>query len=189
MISPAHQRLRDATRDDHERLESRLDILRRISDVADRGPLVRAFLGFHAAMEAAVAPWLADLPGLAFEARRRTPVLQRDLQDLGLAPGAPQAGVPAPDSLGEALGLMYVLEGSTLGGRVIRREVAARGGEFKGLGFLDPYGEEAGAQWRAFLAILDRHTAVPDAEAASITGARAGFRHAERLLCEETALV
>lgn len=48
----------------------------------------------------------------------------------------------------EALGFLYVIEGSTLGGRLILRELAAGGAEITGLSFLDPFGAE-GALERA----------------------------------------
>ena len=181
MSSDVHVRLREATRSAHEGLERRLAILERIATPAGRRELLVRFWRLHAEAEAALAPWLAPVAGLEFEGRRRTAVLRRDLAALGVAPPPLGAG-PRVASLGEALGLMYVLEGSTLGGKVIRREVAAAGGDFAGLAFLDPYGPAAGQRWRSFLAVLAG--AAPDE---AVAGARAGFRHAELRLCEEPA--
>ena len=98
-------------------------------------------------------------------------------------PAAAPEAPPPVGSLGEALGLLYVLEGSTLGGKVIRRQVEASGGDMAGLTFLDPYGAQAGERWRSFLAVLDR-AAGAEPEGA-VAGARAGFRHAELRLCGE----
>lgn len=178
MVSPAHSRLREATREDHARLEARVDILRRIAEPAGRAELVARFWRLHAAAEAAIAPWLEDLAELDFAARRRTAQLRRDLHHHGLAPTEPAAGVTVA-SRSEALGLMYVLEGSTLGGKVIRREAEAAGRDLAGLSFLDPYGAAAGARWRSFLDVLAQ--AEPEA---AVAGARAGFRHAEETLCD-----
>lgn len=178
MISDTHRRVREATEAHHQRLETRLDIFSRIDSRQGRRALVERFAAFHAAAEAALEPWVGDLPGLDFEARRRSGQLARDLVALGggrRAHGAPIRLAGA----GQALGLMYVLEGSTLGGRVIRKRVAAAGGDMEGLGFLDPYGEAVGERWRAFLALVD---AEPDVEGV-MAGAVAGFAHAERELC------
>lgn len=182
MTSHAHRRLRDATQADHQRLEHRVDILRRIETPDGRRRLVEGFSGLHNDAEAALAPWLAALPGLDFEARRRSARLAADLAVVGGAPPAPEP--IAVRSLGEALGVMYVLEGSTLGGRVIRKQVTARGGDMAGLSFLDPYGEAVGERWKSFLAVLGAHAA--DAEA-MVAGALAGFRHAEHRLCPAPA--
>lgn len=185
MISDAHGRLREATLVDHQRLETRLDILTRIARPDDRRALVEGFHALHAEAEAALAPWLRTLPGLEFDARRRTVQLARDLVAVG---GAPRGGGPdliVVSGVGEALGRMYVLEGSTLGGRVIRKSVDGRGEGMRGLSFLDPYGDQVGARWRDFLAVLDGHARTSADRDAMVAGARAGFRHAEERLCGE----
>lgn len=189
MISDAHRRLRDATQADHRRLEDRLDILSRLESDAGRRALTGRFWRLHAEMEAATAPWIGDLAGLEFDQRRRTSLLRGDLDAMGLAAPPAAAGAIAAHSIGEALGLMYVLEGSTLGGRAIRREVEARGGDMAGLGFLDPYGARTGERWRSFLAVLDDVLETPAACDAAVAGALAGFRHAELRLCEAPAHV
>ena len=189
MNSEAHRRLRDATQVDHRRLETRVDILTRIATTDGRRALVQRFHGLHAEAEAALAPWLADLAGLEFDARRRSVQLAVDLAVLdGDPPSKPEHAL-AVTSVSEALGRMYVLEGSTLGGQVIRRAVEARGDGMRGLSFLDPYGERVGERWRAFLAVVDRHVRAPEDMEAMVGGAVAGFRLAELHLCGETELV
>ncbi|MGA0607501.1 biliverdin-producing heme oxygenase [Phenylobacterium sp. VNQ135] len=187
MVSVVHQRLRVATRADHERLESRADLIERVSTPAGRRSVVQRFWRLHAEVEAAVAPWLAELDGLDFQDRRRTERLSADLETLGLEAPSEHAHGPDVGSLAEALGHLYVLEGSTLGGRTIRRSLDALGSDMHGLSFLDPYGERTGERWRAFLDVLDRHAATPQAVEATVRGAVAGFRHAERRICEGQA--
>ena len=183
MINDVRLHLREATRDIHERLESRLDILVEARTTAGRRAMVSRFHRFHAEVEAAAAPWLTGTPGLDFEARRRTPQLLRDMADLGM--GLPGAVHPiAAGGEREALGMMYVLEGSTLGGLVIRRKLEAAGQAMTGLSFLDPYGEAAAERWRDFLAVLATRVRSPDAVGAALRGASTAFRHAERRLCE-----
>ena len=54
------------------------------------------------------------------------------------------------DSTHTCLGALYVLEGATLGGQVLRREMAQRLGvnADNGGAFLDVYGAETGRRWR-----------------------------------------
>ena len=92
--------------------------------------------------------------GAGFEPRSRANGIAQDLTILGQRT-SPPARPAAPTSAGEALGWVYVAEGSMLGGRIIRRRLAAEGRDLDGLGFLDPYGEETGARWRAFMDLLD----------------------------------
>jgi heme oxygenase len=187
MTNDIHRRLREATAPEHQRLEARLAVHQRIASRAGRAALIARYWRFHGHAEAALAPWLSDLEGLDFEARLRTPLLARDFADLGLAPPAGAGAGDPVESRGEALGVLYVLEGSALGGRVIRRQLAARGADFVGLGFLDPYGGRTGERWRSFLDVLERETAEPEAAEAAVAGALAGFRQAEAALCETGA--
>lgn len=187
MTSDAQRRLRTATDADHRRLEARLDIFEAVNSRAGRCALVQRFHGLHVAAEAATAPWLADMAGLDFEVRRRSGLLEQDLTALGAAPSSLDHPPIHVGGVGEALGLMYVVEGSALGGQVIRRRIVAGGGDLTGLGFLDPYGRRLGERWRAFLRVLDEAAAVPAVGDAMQAGAVAGFRHAEARLCAEVA--
>jgi heme oxygenase len=95
---------------------------------------------------------------------------------------------PAPRSAAEALGMLYVLEGSTLGGRMILRALAERGVHDPALQFLDPYGTDTGARWRAFLDVLARETGDDEERiAAACRGGVTAFRHAADVLCGERA--
>ena len=73
---------------------------------------------------------------------------------------------------------------SMLGGRVILKDLASRGADHTGLGFLDPYGAEVGETWRAFVIVLESQVSDPG-EAA--VGALAAFGCAEDILCMEDA--
>jgi heme oxygenase len=170
-------RLRAATGEAHKRLEDRLDAVNRLADPAQRAGLLARYAAFHGPTEAALAPWLAQTPGLYFASRCRAPLLP-DFT------GAPE--FPAPQSTGEALGVLYVLEGSTLGGRMIMRALADRGVDDLALTFLDPYGTDTGARWRSFLDVLIRYSGEDEGLIAEVCrGGVAGFRYAERVLCED----
>src|SRR5205085_12280596 len=120
--------LREATRQAHRDPEDELKLLERVSTPAGRRALVQRFYGLHAGAERALGPLLSTVAGLDFEARRRAPLLAADLAELGVDAGrTPVCTLATPGSVGEALGVFYVLEGSSLGGAVIRRMLAARG--------------------------------------------------------------
>lgn len=187
MISDAHQRLRDATRADHDRLERRVDILKRIASPDTRRALVEGFYGLHRDVESAVAPWLSGVADLEFAARRRSERLARDLEVTGGR--APDVDPVAVRGRPEALGLMYVLEGSTLGGQVIRRAATRAGVSMDGLSFLDPYGAAVGSRWKAFLNVLDAHAQSAGDIDGMVAGARRGFALTEARLCGLGAVV
>ena len=87
----------------------------------------------------------------------------------------------------EAFGACYVLEGSTLGGRMISRLVQRDGALSLGTGFLDPYGPETGPMWRSFLHVLEREAAGDVAFAAkAVSGAKKTFALAKTTLSKPT---
>lgn len=149
-------RLRLETQAEHARVE------RLVPDVAsqDASPdAYQVFLarmwGFHAPLE----QHLFGLPGMdqVFEdlaVRAKTPLLEADLRALGLSPRLLPT-CPLPGDVGEVragIGAFYVLEGATLGGQVILRELTRAIPETlsKAQGFLNCYGSRTGAMWKLF---------------------------------------
>lgn len=175
---PTLARLRLATGEIHGRLERNLDAIERFADPQSRAELAARFAALHMPAGAALARKLEAVAGLDLATRDRNHLFAaaKDRQ--------PLPEFPEPRSTAEALGMLYVLEGSTLGGRLILRALRERGVDVSGLAFLDPYGAETGARWRSFLAILERETA-GDAEriGAACEGALRAFAHTEAVLC------
>lgn len=181
-------RLRAATGAAHARLETALDLVERVADPGERRRLVARFLALHEGAEARLAPWLARQAELEPETRMRARLIRADLKLLGGGDESPGPQAPEIGSLGRALGWLYVLEGSTLGGRTIHRALETRGLDARGLTFLNPYGEAAGERWRAFVAVLDRLHREGQAGADEIVaGGVDGFDHAFRVLCGRQA--
>lgn len=116
---------------------------------------VRAQLEDQLDRNGAAGVW-ADWPG-----RRIAGLITQDLADLGLAVSRPPEGEKTPLSIGELLATMYVLEGSSLGARVLV-------GSVQPLGFSAVYGArhlhaqagDAGA-WRRFLSVLESAPVAP----------------------------
>lgn len=178
-------RLRAATAACHQQLEQEAAVIERAACPARRAALVRAFHALHAAADAALAPLLESLPGLDYARRRRLPLLEADLRTLA-EPPAPPIGPAAPACAAEAMGMLYVLEGSTLGAQVVRHELARQGADLAGLSFLDPYGRDTGAMWRSFLAVLRRVAGEqPGGREAAVRGGLAGFALARKALARE----
>ena len=118
--------------------------------------------------------------------RRRMHLLQADLAALGLSAhevaGLPACPLPLLRNAVEALGSLYVMEGSTLGGRVIERNVERCLGfdGRHGCAYFAGYGTRTGAMWGLFLQRLDE---APAADAQQVTeGATATFERLARWL-------
>lgn len=179
------EHLRQATRPAHERLETRLDIFNRLRDIPARRALLARFLGFYRPQESALAPYLDAVPGFDFARRRKSDILRHDLQTLGLDRDS-IAALPCdfPVTLqdeAEAFGLCYVMEGATLGGAVITKQLEKHGIAATGLTFFHSYGKDTGEMWRQFCARLEERCAGP-AAARTIRGAVHGFTAIEAWL-------
>ncbi len=176
--------LREQTRAAHERAEATLPLLDPALSRARYRQILAAFWGFHAALE----PRLRAVEGLGLdvEARRKLPLLESDLRALGGdAAHLPVAhDVPRVDGVAEALGVMYVLEGATLGGRVISRHLASRGiGPETGGAFFAGYGEATGEMWKAFAAAIGAYAeAHPESADRMVRAADETFTLLERWL-------
>jgi len=126
---------------------------------------------------------LPDLIG-----RRRLAMVEQDLADLGVV--IPEAGEPVftagsePD-LAEALGWLYVVEGSNLGAAFLLKDAAKLGlDETFGARHLAGAPEGRGLHWRTFTAALDAVELDGEAESRAVSGAEAAFRrvHAHALV-------
>jgi len=119
--------------------------------------LLEGFYGYVAPWEHAVATFLPARLRDFFEGRRKASWLASDLAlltgDNNHANGVTKIErLPAMDSIGRVFGSMYVMEGSTLGGRFIAPHVATLFGLQSGLGnaYFEAYGLRTGSMWKAF---------------------------------------
>lgn len=151
--------VREATGTAHGRLEARMPFARQHLSHALYRRLIEAYHGFYAELEGRLQAFAGEAPLLA--GRLKTPVLLRDLQALGvdsaLAERLPRPRrLPQVTSHADWMGVMYVLEGATLGGQVLKRLMHERLAidADNGGAFLDVYGVDTGRRWRAFLAEL-----------------------------------
>lgn len=176
-------RLRAATRDAHERVD------RRFSGYDLGKPLdYRCFLEAHhavlpgceRALEASAAGRLID----DWARRVRTPALLADLDCLG---GTQARAAPAGRRLAPAaaFGMLYVLEGSRLGGAILARRVLDGGSPRCAEATRYLRHGEGLRLWPSFLAALEASIAVrddPDAVVACAIETFALFEHAPGLL-------
>jgi heme oxygenase (biliverdin-IX-beta and delta-forming) len=150
------RRLRTETAAAHRSVEDALDLL---SPQLTRTRLVdvlRRMHGFWRAAEAGLDGWAlaepADAERVQWSRRRRSPLFAADLAALGAGPDAVVPQLPPVPDTDAALGRLYVLEGSSLGGVFIDRHLATLP-QLAGAGRLaafSPYGERTGAMWHAF---------------------------------------
>lgn len=162
----AHEALRTATADCHRRVDQ-IYSTARLSDRLAYGNFLRAqaaaCLPLEASLErAGVAGVVEDWPE-----RVRGPLILADLAELEIEKPA-LAEAPAMTSAPAMLGALYVLEGSRLGAKLLKRSVPAN----------FPAAFLAGTRslsWRSFLARIDHHLGTSERRAEAIDAARRVF--------------
>ncbi len=172
-----HDRLRARTLTLHEEAERALNLEARLSSIDAYCGLLRTLWQLHAGYEAAFAgqPW--SYSPIDFAARRRSDMVLTDLRVLGVAdiPSVPLTA--SVTGMFDAIGCLYVLEGSTLGGQIILRRARERLGIAADAGaiFFRGYGEQTGAMWRQLIDAINQIPAdSPDADLVE-SGARHVF--------------
>lgn len=88
-----------------------------------------------------------------------------------------------------AMGIMYVVEGSTLGGRFIIKNIQESFGfdEENGASYFGGYGNKTGSYWKKFLNALTDFETQNNAEEEIIAGADYAFRAIHKHLSENAA--
>lgn len=167
-VQGARWALRDATRDEHDAVDSAfgrhdLSSLAGYSRFLDAQ--ARAFVAVERAIDASGATGVIQ----DWHERRRADLLLADLNDLGLTAPAP-VEPPVLTSEAEVLGAVYVLEGSRLGGAVLFRTAPFDAPRR----FLEPDG--TGPRWRSLVALLDARLIDTDQIDAAVRSARSVFR-------------
>lgn len=177
------QRLNQATHAPHARLDSTVKAQDPFSSRENFSPFVQAQYLFQSELQALYQndELIAIFPDLAARCRARQ--AEADLADLGAAVPAAVEGAPANLSRAEALGWLFVSEGSKLGAAFLIKRVAALGlTETFGARHLgEPEGGRA-AGWKLFTHTLDALDLSEEEDRAAEAGALAAFERFADLL-------
>lgn len=172
--------LKDLTRDLHLRAEQYVRILDEDATRDDYTRYLVAMLGFHAPIEQLFAAD-AELEAAGFAAceRQKSHLIARDLRIVAPSETATLrcSALPISDSLAQRIGIAYVIEGSTLGGKFILANLPPALAALKGraTAFLEGYGAATGARWKSFGAVVERVVTSAAAEAEAVAAARDTF--------------
>jgi len=173
------QRLRAETRPYHDALEQN-----RFNQELTAGTLTpEATEHFLAKMYGFLKPYENHLrqqplpPDWQVTQRLRAHLILQDLPATDGAAALPLApNFPALHTWPQLLGAMYVLEGSTLGGQVITRQLARAG--ITARTYFNGYGEQTGPMWKSFCRLLTA-AATPENEDEIVQSASQTFQQLE----------
>ncbi|MGV6393332.1 biliverdin-producing heme oxygenase [Pseudomonas caspiana] len=174
-VSLVLQELRQATAVNHRGLERRLPFTSFELDLNAYTQLIKAYYGFYVPLEKVLDRF--EWGAVTSSDRHKASALESDLLALGMTAGEVQALAQCPDlpdiqTHAQLMGALYVVEGATLGGQILRRIARDKLGIHEGTGgkFLDVYGSDTGRMWKAYLEQLaqvaapaERHQVVSSA--------------------------
>lgn len=179
-------RLRRETADLHTAVETATGLPLSIRSRLDYVSLLYRLHGFHQAAEEALAnsQWSAAWAEINVDVRRhrRAHLLASDLQAMGASRPSPATPLEGIDDFPTALGCLYVIEGSSLGGRVIGPAIRSTIGDVP-TSFFDSVDRGHPSPWRSLKDALGRFGDGADCDAV-VKGARLTFLAFERHMAE-----
>lgn len=163
------EKLRAGTKQTHEELEKEmLPFIKGATDADAYARLLHLFYGYYHPLEKGISLHLDEsvLPDLS--ARRKAGWILNDLRVIESSTEIVEdTNAPLIESRADALGAMYVMEGSSLGGKVISKMIAdnLHYPDHSALSFFYGYGGQTGSRWKEFLAVLDKFSDTDEEEA------------------------
>lgn len=169
--------LRTATTTQHKELDGIIQLMGDSVQKSYYSKILELFYGFIKSFEGGLfshPEWKSILPQI--ENRKKLEKLKADLHQLGIAAESlPVNSNPPPTSnFSEALGVMYVLEGSTLGGQMMTQHLSKKFPELAH-NYMRGYGSDTGKMWQQFLSALEKADLTKAQEQEMEKAARATF--------------
>jgi heme oxygenase len=172
-------KLKESTKQNHQQLEKALvGKLKTIRSANDYTGLLKLFYGYFGGLEQKINK-IIDTEFLPDHMeRRKTKAIADDLLSLGseIPEQATGNSLPVIANHLQALGALYVIEGSTLGGKIISKMMQQQlnlGG--KGLSFFAGYGDRTERMWDSFKSTLNKQAETPARQAEVIAAANETF--------------
>lgn len=159
--------LRTQTAEKHQQLESLMfvnDIMNNTLSIDDYKKLLTINYIIHQKLEHKLANMLDNelAEKLGMKSRLKLDSLEKDLSfweiDSLTLPALNFEFFIPDNNNAEVLGALYVLEGATLGGNVIKKHILANNnfiGKEDGLNYYGVYGDELSTKWKTFVSILN----------------------------------
>ena len=151
--------LKEFTEEAHHASEKKMIVaLKQIETYEDYIRMLNWLYGFYAPVEQLVRQQVTADKFPDITRRSRAEYILWDIRESGLPVPEPEVcdRLPVINSFHDALGALYVLEGSTLGGRVIAGMISRSLETTQCLSFFNGYGAETGYMWNSFKAYLNQ---------------------------------
>jgi len=148
--------LKTTTRAAHDKIENTVDLVAATKDEVTYPEVLKAFYAYYLPLEAKLFTYhdqFADI-GINLNTRLKTGLIAFDLETLGFRSAELETiklceDLPAIPDFYAAMGCLYVLEGSTLGGQVICKNLKSCDTFFRA------YDDQTMVMWNSFKNVLN----------------------------------
>lgn len=156
------ERLRSETKHIHQALEkAMIPGIKQATTPQAYSKILTVFYGYFKAIENLLDAQLNEEIVPAYAQRRKAHIILEDLDAMNLKGTLPALATDLPQisNIHQALGAMYVLEGSTLGGQVITKMLKQNlnVNDTAWLKFFSGYGEDTPNMWSSFIEVLNQY--------------------------------
>lgn len=156
------ERLRNETKTAHQQLEKgTIPYIKQSTNEAAYSHVLYMFYGYFSQVEEQIQGIIDESVLPDIKERRQSGAILADLNSIGYPTENLRTAneLPVIKSIPQALGAMYVLEGSTLGGRFISQMLAKQLNRTpaEGISFFSGYGEQTEAKWKKFTEMMNEY--------------------------------
>jgi heme oxygenase (biliverdin-IX-beta and delta-forming) len=164
----------------HQELEKKLVVkMRAMSTIDDYVLLLQLFYSYFGGLEKVINPHISLKLLPDYQERRKVMLISADLHTLSAeAPlTANDDNLPKITGTAEALGALYVMEGSTLGGQFIKKMISKQLtiDETYAMLFFNGYGQDTQQMWSSFKLAMDNYSS-PETDEIVINSANQTFQ-------------
>lgn len=163
-VSPILKKLRDETRTLHVELENSINLLKPQAQFEDYIRFLIKMYGFVVPIEQKLIKYepVFQKYNINLSNRSRQQKLYEDLVELGvnnISELRISSNLPIVSNFDRAWGVLYVLEGSTLGSQILLKSLTQieKLQNKHGFRYLQLYGDEVGGQWVSFCKSIDNY--------------------------------
>ncbi|MES2810008.1 MAG: biliverdin-producing heme oxygenase [Bacteroidota bacterium] len=162
--------IKEATLQNHQQTEKILiGKMKAMRSQQDYVALLSDFYGYFGGLEQQIERYVNASNLADYEERRKTAAIADDIKAMGgnVPATATAEDLPVIDNYLKAFGALYVIEGSTLGGKIISKMVQQhlRVEGTAGLSFFNSYGDNTQHMWDSFKEVLNAAPVSADEEA------------------------
>lgn len=169
--------LKEETKLNHQLLEKKLVArMRTMHSTTDYAKLLSVFYSYMGGLEQQIGACLNESVLPDYHERRKASALKADIEFLGgqIPLIATIDHLPTIKTHLQAIGALYVMEGSTLGGQIISQMISKQLNISEGLSFFKSYGDGTMTMWRRFKNVIDMPEHLPGT--AVLTSANETFK-------------